>query len=136
MGWLTSDPDRCLLLADLVVTVHFGIVAFVLLGALAIPLGGWRGWEWVRARSFRLIHFVVVLVVALQQDLCFLSRWEIDLREMAGRGIEEASFVGRLLHDWLFVEVDLATLQRIYIAFGVLVLLGLFAVPPRLKAQR
>ena len=41
MGWLTSDPDRCLLLADLVVTVHFGIVAFVLLGALAIPLGGY-----------------------------------------------------------------------------------------------
>ncbi|MCH2104281.1 MAG: DUF2784 domain-containing protein [Planctomycetes bacterium] len=136
MGWLTSDPDRCLLLADLVVTVHFGIVAFVLLGALAIPLGGWRGWEWVRGRSFRLIHFVVVLVVALQQDLCFLTRWEIDLRRMAGRGIEEASFVGRLLHDWLFVEVDLDTLQRIYIAFGVLVLLGLFAVPPRLKAQR
>ena len=136
MDWLLGDPDRCLFLADLVVTVHFAVVAFVLFGAIAIPIGGWRGWDWVRGRVFRLVHFAIVLVVALQQELCFLTVWEIDLRERAGRGIEEASFVGRLLHDWLFVEVELATLQQIYIAFGVLVLLGLFAVPPRLRPQR
>ena len=136
MDWLLGDPDRCLFLADLVVTVHFAVVAIVLLGAIAIPFGGWRGWEWVRGRVFRLVHFAIVLVVALQQELCFLTLWEIDLRERAGRSIEEASFVGRLLHDWLFVDVDLATLQKSYIAFGVLVLIGLFTVPPRLGRQR
>ena len=136
MDWLLEDPDRCSYLADLVVAVHFAVVAFVLGGAIMILIGGLRAWSWVRGPVFRLIHFGVVLVVALQQELCFLTVWELELRERAGKGIEEASFVGRLLHDWLFVEVELATLQQIYIAFGVLVLLGLFAVPPRLKTQR
>jgi len=136
MDWLLSDPGRCLWLADLVVAVHFCVVAFALGGAIGILVGGIRGWEWVRGRVFRLIHFGVVLAVAFQQELCFMTEWEIELRERAGKGIEEASFVGRLLHDWLFVDVDLATLQKIYIAFGVLVALGLFTVPPRFKRQR
>ncbi len=136
MDWLLGDPSRCLWLADLVVALHFAIVAFVLGGAIMIPLGGLCGWRWVRGPAFRLIHFGVVLVVALQQELCFLTVWELDLRERAGKGIEEASFVARILHDWLFVDVELAVLQRIYIAFGALVLLGLFAVRPRSWAQR
>ena len=136
MDWLLEDPDRCLWLADLIVAIHFAVVAFALGGAIAILLGGIRRWEWVRRPVFRLVHLVVVAAVALQQELCFLTVWEIALRERAGKGIEEASFVGRVLHDWLFVDVELATLQRIYIAFGVLVLVGLFAVRPRFRRQR
>ena len=136
MEWLLGDPDRCLWLADLVVALHFVVVAFVLGGAIAILLGGILGWEWVRRPVLRLIHLGVVLVVALQSELCFLTDWEIGLRERAGKGIEEASFIGRLLHEWLFVEVELAVLQRIYLAFGALVLAGLFAVRPRFGAQR
>ena len=136
MDWLLSDPGRCLWLADLVVAVHFVVVAFVLFGAIATLVGGIRRWEWVRGPLFRIIHFAIVLVVVLQQELCFLTEWEIELRSRAGKGVEEASFIGRLLHEWLFVDVELATLQKIYIAFGVLVLLGLFAVPPRFKRQR
>ena len=118
------------------VAVHFVVVAFVLFGAIATLVGGIRRWEWVRGPLFRIIHFAIVLVVVLQQELCFLTEWEIELRSRAGKGVEEASFIGRLLHEWLFVDVELATLQKIYIAFGVLVLLGLFAVPPRFKRQR
>ena len=136
MDWLLSDTDRCLWLADLVVAVHFVVVAFVLFGAIAILVGGIRRWEWVRGSIFRFLHLGIVLVVVLQQELCFLTDWEIELRSRAGKGIEEASFIGRLLHEWLFVDVELATLQKIYIAFGVLVALGLFTVPPRLKRQR
>jgi len=136
LDWLFGDPDRCLWLADLVVSIHFLVVTFALGGAIAIVLGGIRRWEWVRRPVFRLVHFGVVVAVALQQDLCFLTDWEIHLREQAGKEIEEASFVGRLLHDWLFVDVELVTLQRIYVAFGVLVLVGLFAVRPRFRSQR
>ena len=136
MDWLLEDPTRCSYLADLVVAVHFGVVAFVLGGAIMILLGGLRDWSWVRGPVFRLIHFGVVLVVALQQELCFLTVWELELRERAGKGIEEASFVGRILHDWLFVDVELVVLQRIYMVFGLIVLLGLFAVRPRAWSQR
>jgi len=136
VDWLLGDPDRCLWLADLVVALHFVVVAFVLGGAIVILIGGLRGWKWVRVPVFRLIHFGVVTVVALQQELCFLTVWELDLRERAGKGIEEASFVARILHDWLFVDVELVVLQRVYMAFGALVLLGLIAVRPRFRAQR
>ena len=136
MDWLLEDPARCSLLADLVVALHFVVVAFSLGGAIAILIGWIRSWEWVRRPVLRLFHLGVVAAVALQQELCFLTEWELALRERAGKGIEEASFIGRLIHDWLFVEVDLVTLQRIYITFGVLVLLGLFAVRPRFRTQR
>ena len=136
MDWLLEDPTRCSYLADLVVAVHFAVVAFVLGGAIMILLGGLRAWSWVRGPVFRLIHFGVVLVVALQQELCFLTVWELELRERAGKGIEEASFVGRILHDWLFVDVELVVLQRIDMVFGLIVLLGLFAVRPRAWSQR
>ena len=109
-------------------------------GALAIVFGGIFRWEWVRRPIFRLSHLTVTTIVAVQALLkvtCFLTDWEKELRRLAGKvEIEEASFIGRLLHEWLFVDVELATLQKIYIAFGVLVLLGLFAVPPRFKRQR
>ena len=72
MDWLLEDPTRCSYLADLVVAVHFAVVAFVLGGAIMILLGGLRAWSWVRGPVFRLIHFGVVLVVALQQELCFI----------------------------------------------------------------
>ena len=136
MDWLLADPDRCLWIADLIVTVHFVVVVFALGGAIAIVIGGIRRWEWVRRPVYRLVHLGVVAAVALQQELCFLTDWEIDLRARAGKGIEEASFVGRLLHDWLFIDVELATLQRIYLAFGALVLVGVFAVRPRFRRQR
>ena len=136
MDWLLEDPDRCLWLADLLVATHFAVVAFALGGALALRIGGLRRWEWVRGLVFRFTHLAVVVAVALQPKLCFLTDWEIELRARAGKGIEEASFVGRILHEWLFVEVELATLQRIYIYFGVLVLVGLFTVRPRRRPQR
>ena len=136
MDWLLEDPARCSLLADLVVALHFVVVVFALGGAIAILIGWIRSWEWVRRPVLRLFHLGVVAAVALQQGLCFLTDWEIDLRARAGKGIEEASFVGRLLHDWLFIDVELATLQRIYLAFGALVLVGIFAVRPRFRRQR
>lgn len=45
-----------LLLADAVLLLHVLFVAFVVLGLLAIYLGGILGWHWVRHRRFRLVH--------------------------------------------------------------------------------
>jgi len=44
---------------------------------------------------------------------------------------EDFSFVGRILHDILFVDVDQALLHWIYAGLGVLVLGGMILVPPR-----
>ena len=48
------SPAAAALLADAILALHAGIVAFVVLGTLAILAGGPLGWRWVRSgRSAR-----------------------------------------------------------------------------------
>ena len=50
------SPATAALLADAILILHVGIVAFVVLGAVAILIGGLRGWRWVRGFGWRLAH--------------------------------------------------------------------------------
>jgi hypothetical protein len=50
-------------LADLIVTVHVGYVAYVLVGQVLILVGWWREWEWVRNVWFRSTHLLAIGVV-------------------------------------------------------------------------
>jgi hypothetical protein len=43
------SPSVAGTLADAILVLHVGVVAFVVLGALAIPVGAWRGWRWYAA---------------------------------------------------------------------------------------
>jgi len=123
------------LFADIVTAVHLAVVLFMLGGMLLVPVGGVLGWSWVRSLPLRLTHLGImgyIVFNAIRGELCFLTYWEMDLRQAAGQATREQwSFVGRLLHDILFVEVDQDLLHRIYIGLGVLVLGGLLLVPPR-----
>ena len=49
--------DINLILADIVVVIHFAYVAFVVLGLVAVLMGYVFKWNWVRNRWFRLTHF-------------------------------------------------------------------------------
>jgi hypothetical protein len=53
-----------MLKADILVTIHFAFVAFVLLSVPLILLGGALGWSWVRNFSFRAIHLLCIAIVA------------------------------------------------------------------------
>ena len=102
---------------------------------LAVPIGGLLGWRWVRNLPLRLVHALImgyIVVDAVLGKLCFLTLWEESLRRAAGQeSLHDISFVGRMLHEILFVEVDQSILNGIYIAVGVLVLAGWLFVPPR-----
>ena len=54
------------LLADLVLTVHFGIVAFVVGGLVLVVVGNLRGWRFVNGWWFRLAHVAAIAVVVAQ----------------------------------------------------------------------
>jgi hypothetical protein len=88
-------------LADLVVALHFGYVAFVVLGQLAIIVGWIIGWKWIKNFWFRIMHLTAISIVAIESltnIVCPLTTLEGTLREWAGQPVSDASFIGRFLH--------------------------------------
>ena len=127
-----------MLLADVIVAVHLAIVLFALFGQILILIGWPLRWGWIRNRWFRFSHLFVIAWVAVQAmlgEMCPLTTWERRLRETSLDEGQAESFVGQLLHDILFVDVPLATLNRIYIGFGVTVVLCALLCPPRRKTK-
>jgi len=133
-SWYPEDPATCLLLADAIVVLHFAVVLFVILAEALILAGRFLRWGWVGNRWFRGLHLAIiayVAIVALMGDLCPLTIWENDLRRIAGKPIEQSSFVAYWSHELLFVDVDVKTLTVCYVAFALLVVASLFITPVR-----
>ncbi len=125
------------LLADLIVGFHFMYVMFVIFGQVVIVLGWIFRWGFIRNPIFRVIHFLSILVVAMQAIfgvLCPLTIWEYQLREMAGQVAEwDISFIGRLLRMLVFYNFPPWFFTVLHVGFASVVLLTLILVPPRFK---
>lgn len=121
------------LLADIVVVVHALIAAFIALGFLAIPLGAWFGWRFVRWRTLRLAHLAGILFVAAETALgvaCPLTVWEDLLR---GGRANDVGFIAEWVRWVLYYDVPLWIFGAVYIvAAGVALLLWRW-VPPRAR---
>jgi hypothetical protein len=127
------------LLADLIVAIHVIYVAFVLFGQILILIGIWRGWQWVRNPWFRILHLTAILIVAAEAILnitCPLTSWEAALRERAGQGASDRSFIGGLLHELIFFEAPDWAFNLSYILFAILVALTFWFAPPRLTRNQ
>jgi hypothetical protein len=121
-------------LADAVVAVHVGYVAFVVVGQLLIWAGLLLRWRWVRNPVFRWVHLAMMVVVGLEavfDIICPLTRLEANLRRWAGQSAAGESFLGRLLHDLIFVDLPPAVLSALHISFALLVLATFVLAPPR-----
>ena len=124
-------------LADVVVVLHAGYVAFVVFGELAILLGIVLRWSWIRNRTFRLLHLSAILIVVLESwcgITCPLTTWENWLRSEAGQTVEEGDFIGRWAHQLLFYHAEPWVFATIYSAFGALVVISLILAPPRWRS--
>ncbi len=124
--------------ADLVVVLHVGYVAFVILGELAVLLGILFKWGWIRNRTFRLLHFAAIGVVVFESwsgIVCPLTTWENWLREQGGQSVEQGDFIARWVHQVLFYRAEPGVFTWIYSAFGALVVLTLILAPPRLRTR-
>ncbi len=127
-------PSLAAIAADALLAVHAGVVAFVVLGAVAILVGRWRGWRWVRARRWRLLHAAMVAVIALQAwlgRLCPLTVWEQALRAHAGQPAHSVSFIEYWLSRLIFFEAPWWAFVAAYSGFAGLVALLWVTVPPR-----
>jgi hypothetical protein len=128
------------LLADLIVAFHLAYVAFAVGGELLILIGGIAKWEWVKNLPFRIVHLIAVVFVALEAligMICPLTKWEYNLRRMAGQSAEEdITFVGRLIRMIIFYDFPNWFFTLLYVGFGGLVVLTLLLVPPKRKNKK
>jgi hypothetical protein len=125
-------------LADFIVAVHVGYVGFVVLGQLAIWIGWALGRQWVRNLWFRLTHLVMMAVVVFEQIMnirCPLSVWEERFRALAGQETTSETFLGRILHNLIFIEAKPWVFDVLYFGFGSIILLTLILCPPRRKLK-
>ena len=122
------------LLADAIVVLHFAYVAFLVLGMLAILAGLALRWRLARNFWFRIVHFLMIAVVAVEALIrvyCPLTTWEANLRAAAGEPVESGTFIGRWVHRLMFFEAPERVFTTCYCGFALLVVLTLLLAPPR-----
>ena len=117
-------------LADVVLVVHAAFVTFVVGGLLAIWIGAWRGWGWVRHFGFRVAHLCAIVFVAVEALIgaaCPLTVLEDQLRDRQS----QSGFIERSLHRILYWDLPVWAFTAAYLAFALAVALTFVWIAPR-----
>lgn len=127
------------LLADLIGIFHFLYVVFAVGGQIFIMVGWFARLSLVRRPSFRLVHLVAVVLVALEATLglmCPLTQWEYGLRRMAGQRVDsDLSFIARLVHSVVFYDFPDWVFTIAHVSFGALVVSTFILMPPTFRRR-
>jgi len=124
------------LLADVVLTLHFAVVAFVVGGVVLVILGNLAGWRWVNALGFRLVHLAAIAMVVAEAWLgatCPLTRLEMWLRAQARAVTYSSGFIEHWVQRLLYYEAPAWVFALAYTLFGLLVVALWFRFPPRAR---
>jgi hypothetical protein len=124
---MTIHPDP--LLARAVLAAHLAVIGFNLFGLVAIPLGGWLGWRFVRVAWWRWLHLASMAVVAVQAlagRACFLTILEDSL---AGAGATSQPLIMGLVNRMIFWPLPLWAFAALYVLLLVYVIVLLRLVP-------
>ena len=127
------------LLADAVLALHAAFVAFVVLGLLAILVGGALGWRWVRDPRFRAAHLAAIGLVVAEAwagVTCPLTSLEDSLRAAAGEATYSGAFVAHWLGRLLYWQAPPWAFILAYTLFGAAVAAGWWLVPPDRRPRR
>lgn len=126
--------------ADLVLVLHVGVVAFVVGGLVLIWIGNGPGprclEQLVNRRGFRLAHGVAIGIVVAESWLgiaCPLTTLELALRARAGTAFPEAGqgFIASWLSRLLYYDAPAWVFTLGYSLFGLLVAATWWRFPPR-----
>jgi Protein of Unknown function (DUF2784) len=127
------DPSLRSALADLVLLVHLGVIAFNIFGLILIPLGAWRRWHFVRVLWWRALHLAILGFVALQALLdrvCFLTIWRAELLPQSGSAAP-MPLIARWVNGLIYWPLPLWVFAVLYVVVCVYALLLWRLVPPR-----
>jgi polyferredoxin len=124
------------LLADVALTLHFAVVAFVVGGLVLVIIGNLRNWRWVNALWFRLAHLGAIAVVVAEAWLgvvCPLTNLEMWLRAEARATTYSGSFIEHWIQRILYYEAPSWVFALGYSLFGLLILATWWYFPPTSK---
>jgi hypothetical protein len=117
-------------LAEAILALHVGIILFNVFGLVAVPVGAWRSWRFVRVAWWRLLHVGALTAVAVQAVVgraCLLTIWQDALRGVAGN-------VTPLIMGWVdqvvYWPLPLWFFALLYVAVWVYAVVLLWVVPP------
>jgi polyferredoxin len=133
-----NDTASYQLFADVVLTLHVAIVAFVVGGLVLIIVGNLRAWRWVNALRFRLAHLAAISVVVAEAwfgAVCPLTSFENWLRVKARTTTYAGSFVEYLLQRILYYEAPTWVFTVGYSLFGLVVAATWWYFPPRFNRR-
>jgi polyferredoxin len=121
------------LLADVVLSLHVAVAAFIVGGLACIVVGNLRGWRWENALWFRAAHLAAIVIVAAQAWLgaiCPLTTLEMWLRARAGAPVYAGSFVEHWLQRVLYYDAPPWVFTLGYTLFGLIVIATWWYFPP------
>ncbi|PLW67949.1 DUF2784 domain-containing protein [Pseudohalioglobus lutimaris] len=133
-----SKESLLIFLADAILIVHFFIVLFVVFGLVAIYLGYFLEWNWVRNRVFRILHLVSIGIVVVQSwvgVICPLTVWEMKLRAEAEAETYSGSLIQHWLQSLLYYSAPEWVFIVLYTGFGSLVVASWFVVRPKIRTR-
>ena len=128
------NPSLPIDIAEAILWFHVVVIAFNVFGLVAIPLGAWSGWKFVRVFWWRALHLGLLGIVALQAVLgraCFLTIWESDLQRRAGEATSTEPLIRRWVSQAIYWPLPLWFFAMLYVAVCAFTLLLWWLVPPR-----
>ena len=131
------SPELLRAAASAVLYLHFAVVMFNVFWIVAIPLGAWRGWNFIRSFWWRGAHVIVLAVVAFQAvvgALCFLTLWQNFLLRAPGSPADDPSLIETIVTRLIFWPLPLWAFVVIYVAAFGYTLAMWWLVPPYRRA--
>jgi hypothetical protein len=120
-------------LAELILAVHLLVIGFNVFGLVAVPLGAWRGWRFVRVRWWRVLHLVSLGLVALQAlagRACLLTIWQQDLT-----GTAHTPLIMGWINRVIFWPLPIWAFTVGYVAVAAYAVALFWIVPPQPGAR-
>ena len=104
-----------LLLADIVLIVHFILIIFITFNFFLIPVGYVKNWKWTKSLKIRVIHLFLVAFVMAETILGLLCPLTIIENNLRLNFHNEQSFVAYWLSKIIFWEINNIIFILIYL---------------------
>lgn len=119
--------------AAIVLGIHAFIILFNIFGLVAVPMGAWLRWRFVRIAWWRVLHLASLLIVAVQAvfgQACFLTLWQASL-ELGGADTVTPPLIYTWVNSLIYWPLPLWVFTVLYLAVLAYAAALWWLVPPR-----